>query len=644
MRTLFLLLMFTFAQSANAQNRIGTSPSDDYHLPNTIGIYSEIENTISTCASFVSDGVYTSFSGNFSLGLTFRLDSVNPPLISYIESSAVNNSNSSTESGEAIECSGIYDIQSNTYRDVVEVASIPYQLTMQLRDPETLQFEVVNNFPIRKSKTQKDIALVLVGYGGDTYYPTTESFSGVAEKSIDYLSKLSFGEVSTYELFDGGIVEESGVYFSSLQDIRSINSFLASPESFSAEEISVLESLKQWLITSEKGAKYGWGETELGALHLDAWVWDRVLAYGYHPFGISSGPFFERYRTLPATLEPNDFRSIGFILSTPGTVTWWGGLMSPCSSRWSDGNFFYVLDKDGNELEDPRINCFYADASDSGFISELSDDEKFESSTSTIVHEFIHTLGHYGHDTDITGGFDFNYGVMSYGAADQYPAWNRIFMHDWLPETAITEDPTEIVDLKNATDPNLKYLLKLGPESDYECFEESQFGRKKRLCHTYQELYDGSWIQYKAGPSNNPMGVVFEPLNDPKDKIPPKAISTGDIYVRVERTGSSDVLKIEFDDLMSFGTGLVTLMQIDGYSSLGYNTSRSPSTSTSALKLEGNTMVLQVHPGPVDYVESKYRTFRLIEGREYELTISPGTFTDRAGNSIEQARFRFSVQ
>ena len=84
---------------------------------------------------------------------------------------------------------------------------------MQLRDPETLQFEVVNNFPIRKSKTQKDIALVLVGYGGDTYYPTTESFSGVAEKSIDYLSKLSFGEVSTYELFDGGIVEESGVSF-----------------------------------------------------------------------------------------------------------------------------------------------------------------------------------------------------------------------------------------------------------------------------------------------------------------------------------------------------------------------------------------------------------------------------------------------
>ena len=82
--------------------------------------------------------------------------------------------------------------------------------------------------------------------------------------------------------------------------------------------------------------------------------------------------------------------------------------MSPCSSKWSNGNFFYVLDKDGNELEDPRINCFYADASDSGFISELSDDEKFESSTSTIVHEFIHTLGHYGHDTDITGGFDFN--------------------------------------------------------------------------------------------------------------------------------------------------------------------------------------------------------------------------------------------
>lgn len=171
MRILSLLLMFTFVQSVNAQNRIGTSPSDDYYLPNTIGIYSETGNTISTCTNFISDGVVTSL--------------------------------------------------------------IPYQLTMQLRDPETLQFEVVNSFPVRKSIAQKDIALVLVGYGGGTNYPTDESFFGVAETSIDYLSKLSFGKISTYELFGGGIVEESGVYFSSLQDISSINDYaLASPENF----------------------------------------------------------------------------------------------------------------------------------------------------------------------------------------------------------------------------------------------------------------------------------------------------------------------------------------------------------------------------------------------------------------------------
>ena len=60
-----------------------------------------------------------------------------------------------------------------------------------------------------------------------------------------------------------------------------------------------------------------------------------------------------------------------------------------------------------------------------------------------------------------------------------YPVYNRIYVMGWLPETAITTDPTLVHDIYNATDPTKKYLLKVGR-------------------FLYQELYQGSWYQYRA--------------------------------------------------------------------------------------------------------------------------------------------------
>jgi hypothetical protein len=49
----------------------------------------------------------------------------------------------------------------------------------------------------------------------------------------------------------------------------------------------------------------------------------------------------------------------------------------------------------------------------------------------------------------------------------------------WLPDTAITTNPSLIQDSYNATDPTKKYLLKLG---DFR----------------YQELFNGTWYQYRV--------------------------------------------------------------------------------------------------------------------------------------------------
>ena len=60
-----------------------------------------------------------------------------------------------------------------------------------------------------------------------------------------------------------------------------------------------------------------------------------------------------------------------------------------------------------------------------------------------------------------------------------YPVYNRIYVMGWLPETALTTDPTLVHDIYNATDPTKKYLLKVGR-------------------FLYQELYQGSWYQYRV--------------------------------------------------------------------------------------------------------------------------------------------------
>ena len=71
-----------------------------------------------------------------------------------------------------------------------------------------------------------------------------------------------------------------------------------------------------------------------------------------------------------------------------------------------------------------------------------------------------------------------------------YPIYNRIYLTGWLPETAITTDPSLIQDSYNATDPTKKYLLKLGDLR-------------------YQELFNGTWYQYRIDGSiiNNPDAV-----------------------------------------------------------------------------------------------------------------------------------------
>ena len=107
------------------------------------------------------------------------------------------------------------------------------------------------------------------------------------------------------------------------------------------------------------------------------------------------------------------------------------------------------------------------------------------------VHELIHTQGHIGHDQDPSCISPYSVMTACYvGDFFTYPIYNRIYLTGWLPETAITTDPSLIQDSYNATDPTKKYLLKLGDLR-------------------YQELFNGTWYQYRIDGSilNNPDAV-----------------------------------------------------------------------------------------------------------------------------------------
>ena len=414
----------------------------------------------------------------------------------------------------------------------------------------------VSPFKLSVSDLEKaDIAFVLRGYNGTTEYNSLASFRSDAKRALEGLSKLSFGEISSYKIFDGGIDPNSPDYYQSFEDIKAIDAALSgwtgSPwasykerDAASGEilinptddEISVLQSLRRWLVENKKGAMQGWGKTQLGAVHYGLWVHDKVLRYG----GTASMAFINGLR-LPEGLNESNFKTIGIIFSSTDTYN--------TSAAQDSCNYFKIKKSDGQALPGGDVNgpqiyptsrekqaatgddlftCFYSDYSDA--YPETNTAESLAATNAYVtIHEAIHALGHSGHDSG-----DIPYSVMNQGKVDQYPIWDRVFIHGWLPESTITDDPTLIADTYGATDPNAKYLLRLGPQNDFDCISyvpvridgldgvDSKLATDYndiRKCHRYQELYNGNWVQYKApytegGSTWNNIGVILEPLND----------------------------------------------------------------------------------------------------------------------------------
>ncbi len=335
-------------------------------------------------------------------------------------------------------------------------------------------------------KTQIDVAFMLHGYNGTTLYETTDSFTAQAELTMTQMGLLSFNRLNSYRTHMLPTSTRDGEYAQSKAEIEAIDSALdnwgsddvlsnfyyenkLNPNALqnpTPEQISVLTDLRLWLVENEKGA-VNWKDTELGEEHYE-WIFEKVFR--------ACSPavrFMLDGLRMPAGFDVKEYRAISIILSSDDSYN--AGAAASSFTSWG-GKHWNISNSDG--VEYTHYQTFFFD--DHSNTSSGGDPEKIKIANAKVdVHELIHTQGG-GHDQDPSCISPYSVmGACDTGDFFTYPIYNRIYIMGWLPETAVTANPSLVQDSYNATDPTKKYLLKLG---DFR----------------YQELFNGSWYQYRV--------------------------------------------------------------------------------------------------------------------------------------------------
>lgn len=335
------------------------------------------------------------------------------------------------------------------------------------------------------------VAFVLRGYDNNPMFTSTAQFDSEANRACAVLSKLSFRDFS-YEIFDAGVDRRSPYYMASLREIAVLEAALnnwPSPEwdwmrhntpnwlvPDSAQRTLIQDAI-DWMTLHKQTSQQWAAQTEQGKLHF------RELQANVLRFSSGASSDYLKGMVLPPALNLDDYDTVNIILHSNTDY----GLAGASSNLKQFG-----IGNSGKSAAYIGYNPSIV-AADKGF--------------GIIIHETIHSFGMGTHDMDpdrVSPG----YSVMNHSTNfDTLPAFDRMHWLGWLPKTTITRNPSEVQDLKGAVDPDAKYLLKVGRR-------------------TYQELYDGKWIQYRTDSYGT---VTFEQVDDSLRK-PRKVTVVNDFY------------------------------------------------------------------------------------------------------------------
>ena len=340
------------------------------------------------------------------------------------------------------------------------------------------------------------VGIILRGYAGTTLFPTAESFEPYAQDIMGHLELLSFGEVTTYAIYDGGIDSNGWEQYQINADIEVLQAALAGwPEpkwnwvrsralDYTESDRELIQALLDW-ITANNQPSRNWESSDLGSAPYPSdpygnsnyfWLQSEVLR-----FGASASSGFLANMRLPSGYDPAEHDITLIAFSHDGDYNTSGAQLTL--------EAFGVLAADGSVVNGPAA---YFD------ISAQDPTDPFEYGVSIYVgvHEAVHAFGMGTHDYD-PDGVQPDYSVMAQGGrTDTLPAYNRLYWLNWLTEATITLDPAQITDLSGALSADSQYLLDIGTGSD---------GLQR-----YQELFEGEWIQYRI---ESPNTVYFEETN-----------------------------------------------------------------------------------------------------------------------------------
>lgn len=640
-------ITFSGMQNVNAATpAFGTTPPASYGLGPNVSLFISESSVLSACIAVYPRALARRASSSGAAEVTYyqarlAIREASKITARLLDLSIIAPPDIPRTSDGAVSCSGSVDMSTGRYDDVVMVHGVPYNLTFQLTDPVNIQFELIDSSVVPE---RADVAFVLRGYADSTMFRSVNAFRRDAQLASDAVRALSFGAVGSYRIFDGGIDPNNADNYAAVEEINVIDAALSGwtgdwwrgfRERDAAQglilinptdhEKAVLTALRAWLVENKQPASK-WADTVMGRAEYQ-WVYNKVLRYGR-----SAAPSFLAATRLPSALDMDKFRAIGIIFSSDGTYNTSGaahschafgiktasGVPVPRIDGWAGG-------------PNPNKSCFYSDHTD--WNRSNSESRLMGVNAYVNVHEILHALGQGGHDRFIDGSY-FPYSVMNQGTVGQYPIWNRIYIMGWLGEQTITSDPAELADTYGATDPTKKYLLKLGPASDFAC--EDEFGRVI-TCHRYQEKYNGTYVQYrtpytKDGQAYFKGGVTFEPLNDPSDRVAPALVpysTSADVQVYIEN--GLPHLRMNFNDSIQFGPGEIILTDIDSKTNYTFKVDRLPDLSDSRVRINDKSVTLNSWFGSFNY--SAARATEAINAR-YTLTFSSGSIIDRAGNAV----------
>lgn len=307
------------------------------------------------------------------------------------------------------------------------------------------------------------VAFVLRGYDNNPMFTSTSQFENEARKSCDILSKLSFGSF-TYDIYDAGTDVRAPFFMASLREIEVLEAALdnwSSPEwdwvknlkpiwlKPTVAQRTIIQDAIDWMKANKLTTQQWSSQTEQGRKHFNE------LQANVIRFSSSASADYLKGMKLPDQLNIDDYDTINIILHS---------------------NTDYSLAGASSSLRNLGVTDSEKKAAYIGYNpSIVSADKGF----GIIVHETIHSFGMGTHDEDPDQIYP-NYSVMNDAANfDTFPAFDRVHWVGWLPRTTITTNPALVSDLKDATDRNAKYILKVGQRR-------------------YQELYNGKWIQYRT--------------------------------------------------------------------------------------------------------------------------------------------------